>query len=1177
LNDDGDIIENFSSLLNGFIEDNPKDFTGEVEKEWLEKDISKKLIFESPIPLNDEQKQVLIALQKPDCKFMILEGPPGTGKSHTITAIICKALLEEKSVLVLSDKKEALDVVEEKISNTLNKIRHGDNFQNPILRLGKTGNKFYKIVQGQTIQEIKEHYYAYKHNKTEYDEHREKSLIELENNISGNIKYFDDINIKDIELYFQGFNKFSTIDWINSTDEYKIDLLRIKKGIEKICQHNNNLKIDKNILNDTNYKLLNKYKNSLHILSESKVDFKEKNKNIDVDVDVLIAKFGNHTPYDEKTLSTLKSIKTIQSELKNLYKDKPTILKLFKSEQELNLITLTSHSDIINISLDLFTESKKFLGNKFTNYNIFTNFEIPEGTCLEKAIAQLKEYIDNLNEIKWWHIISKNKAIKTATQNLKKTFSYFGIENPKKYSNAIQQISDWFYFIYEKTPNKYKENEGCLYTIFIILIDLLENNNDEYLSDYSEIKQLQNKIVVKKQSIEALFANITNLEYEIQQVSWNIEVFKQINNIDHIVHELSNMIPDNLKIGSNDNCSIFFSSNINNSLNNFIELINEFRSLKDDIDFILEIKEKHPNFSKKINLNILSTNINVASSILSNHTDEEIKEYLKHKKLQLKLEEQFNSPPEDRFSNSINEIEYLTTTRMAYLLDKRIIDYTQNYANEVGTLKNIVRKKQKFPKELFQNLKKAFPCILAGIRDYAEFIPLEKDLFDLIIIDEASQVSIAQALPALVRGKQIIVLGDDKQFSNVKASNASKVTNQELRKKVQDTFLKERLNGVDKNGWLTKVKENFDIKNSILKFSRFIRNYECQLKKHFRCYPEIISYSDNHFYQNTLQCMKIRGNKIEDVIKFEIIDNDGKFDQNKNTNELEANHIIEKLQEFKKQEIEQSIGIITPHREQVTLLFDKIEELPARDWLFKKCKLKIMTFDTCQGEERDYIFYSMVATKEKDKLNYIFLKNFSSISDEPDGTIKSQRMNVGFSRAKECIHFVLSKPIEQFQGEIKNAILHYQNELKNAKEGIVKKLDSKMEYKVYEIFYSTKFYKENKDKIEFIPQFELGKYLKQLNTGYNHPNYKVDFLLKFDKLKIVIEYDGFKEHFIDREEVNESNYKYYMKDDDIYRQKVLEGYGYKFLRINRFNIGDNPVETLDNRLQNLLKKNLKIS
>jgi len=1177
LNDDGDILENFSSLLNGFIEENPKPFMEEVADEWHEKDISQKLIFESPIPLNDEQKQVLMALEKPDCNFMILEGPPGTGKSHTITAIICKALLEEKSVLVLSDKKEALDVVEEKISNTLNKIRHEDDFQNPILRLGKTGNKFYKIVQGQTIQKINDHYRAYKHKKGEYDELRKNSLRELEKNIKENINYFEGIDIKDIEFYFQNLNKFSTIDWLNSPDEYDIDLLRIKKAIQKLCKHDSDLKIDRNLLNDTNYNLLNEYQDSLNILSESRSDFEEKNKS--VDTGIIIQEFGKHTPYDEKILHSLNSIKTILSELSILYKDKPAILNLFKPVKELDLDVLIWRSEIIDTSLNLFSESKKFLGEKFDNYDIFSNFEIPKNTNSEKAIIELKEYIDNLNAIKLpiLGFLFKNKKVEKATRNLKKTFSYFGIENPQNYIKDIQQVSDLFDFIFEKIPNEDKEKKDSVYTIFRILIDLLGNNNDEYLSDYNKIKKLQKKILTKKESIESTLTDISNLEYEIQQVGWNIEVFKQINNIDYIVNKLSGIIPNNIKINSDENCSVFFSNDISKSLNKLIKIVEEIRTLKSEVDFILSIKEKYPDFAEKINLKISTESVNESSSILSNYTDKEIEEYSKHKNLQSKLEKQFNSHPEDRFSNSISGIEDLTTARMTYFLDKRIIEYTQNYANEVGTLKNIVRKKQKFPKDLFQNLKKAFPCILAGIRDYAEFIPLEKNLFDLIIIDEASQVSIAQALPALVRGKQIIVLGDDKQFSNVKANNASKVTNQELRKRVQDTFLEERLNGVGRNGWLTKVKENFDIKNSILKFSRFIRNYECQLKKHFRCYPEIISYSDKYFYDNTLQCMKIRGNQIDDVIKIKVIDHDGKFDENKNTNELEVKYIIKKLQEFKEKEIEQSLGIITPHREQVTLLFDKINELPERDWLFGKCKLKIMTFDTCQGEERDYIFYSMVATKEKDRLNWIFLKDFSSISDEVDGTVRSQRMNVGFSRAKECIHFVLSKPIEEFQGEIKNAMLHYQNELKVGKKRIIKKLDSKMEYKVDEIFHNTKFYKENKDKIEFIPQFELGKYLKQLNKDYIHPNYKVDFLLIFNKLKIVIEYDGFKEHFVNREEVNESNYKYYMKDDDLYRQKVLEGYGYKFLRINRFNIGDNSIETLDNRLQNLVKKNFKIS
>jgi len=52
----------------------------------------------------------------------------------------------------------------------------------------------------------------------------------------------------------------------------------------------------------------------------------------------------------------------------------------------------------------------------------------------------------------------------------------------------------------------------------------------------------------------------------------------------------------------------------------------------------------------------------------------------------------------------------------------------------------------------------------------------------------------------------------------------------------------------------------------------------------------------------------------------------------------------------------------------------------------------------------------------------------------------------------------------------------------------------------------------------FTPQFELGKYLKQLDPYYEHPQYRVDFLLLYrteanTEKKIIIEYDGFKEHF----------------------------------------------------------------
>ena len=101
--------------------------------------------------------------------------------------------------------------------------------------------------------------------------------------------------------------------------------------------------------------------------------------------------------------------------------------------------------------------------------------------------------------------------------------------------------------------------------------------------------------------------------------------------------------------------------------------------------------------------------------------------------------------------------------------------------------------------------------------------------------------------------------------------------------------------------------------------------------------------------------------------------------------------------------------------------------------------------------------------------------------------------------------------------------------------------------------------------------------MKQLDRTYNHPEYVVDFLLIFEdethrEHKIIIEYDGFQEHFKEIDEISEFNYEYYYSDEDVYRQKVLECYGYKFLRINRFNVGKNPITTLDERIANLIKE-----
>ena len=121
---------------------------------------------------------------------------------------------------------------------------------------------------------------------------------------------------------------------------------------------------------------------------------------------------------------------------------------------------------------------------------------------------------------------------------------------------------------------------------------------------------------------------------------------------------------------------------------------------------------------------------------------------------------------------------------------------------------------------------------------------------------------------------------------------------------------------------------------------------------------------------------------------------------------------------------------------------------------------------------------------------------------------------------------------------------------------------------------ATPFYQRNRDFIELRPQFPIGDYLHQLDPNYHHPRYRVDFLLTYrygdQPINVVIEYDGFSHHFLEHERVSQANWTFYCRPEDIERQMTLESYGYKFLRVNRFNLGGDPVTTLSERLAKLV-------
>jgi hypothetical protein len=223
--------------------------------------------------------------------------------------------------------------------------------------------------------------------------------------------------------------------------------------------------------------------------------------------------------------------------------------------------------------------------------------------------------------------------------------------------------------------------------------------------------------------------------------------------------------------------------------------------------------------------------------------------------------------------------------------------------------------------------------------------------------------------------------------------------------------------------------------------------------------------------------------------------------------------------------------------------------------------------------------YSMVEKEHEDILRYVFPIKLENIAEEEDGNLKAQRLNVGFSRAKESVRFVLSKDAESIRGEIGKAIRYYKSQLE--KSDVLTRTDasSPMEPILYRYITQTTFCEENADRIEIIPQFNIGRYIKQLNPYARIPNYRSDFLMLYHEATgrdrmVILEYDGFEHHFKDNGHVDAGNFERFYVEEDIERRMTIESYGYHFIRFNKFVLGNDPVGYINRRLEKEFGKGL---
>lgn len=976
LDENNPLAEMFKGLIGNFIDEEPTSITNEILNEWDETPTSEKLVFSSPIPLNEEQRKILNAVNNKTGKFITVQGPPGTGKSHTITAILFEAILKNKSVLMLSDKKEALDVVEKKLSEVLDKTRTGNNFQNPILRLGREGNTYNKILASQNVDIIRTHLRASEGTLKENNPEENQKVLTYQT--KEYIKKYEAIDVGDIKKYleYKNENNVSENDEISYLDYAEV--LRHYKGVlERII----NLKSDENLMSFIS------------------------NNNI-------------------TTTSNLYLY------LRALLVTEP-ILKKYGSFSFLN--SLNPNNAFFKEKINQYNK----VNQKFFSF-LFGKFQLRAWNTEINAKLDLQKYTDFRD--------------KTSYQ------SFYSIYN------LTVQI--------EKVLSK-------------------EENAPEKLSEMVYRQIIEDSTSINKKEIHQLSVDIESLQ-RFEKDYW-LDYFK-----------LDSIVDKNI--------------------------------------FTIDLQEILLIISKLLNYAELLKDLNT----------------------------KFKDIPELNISEEIKVVRDNSSVEMVNTFDKRFLNFYDNNTTKAKTLKKMISKKQAFPRAEIEQLRNAFPCIIAGIRDYADYVPLEPELFDLIIIDEASQVSIAQAFPAILRAKKIIVLGDKRQFSNVKSAQSSNLINSSYQSDIREAFIET----YGKDPQKIERSKAFNVRRSILEFFENITNYDCVLKKHFRGYPEIISFSSKNFYDNNLQAIKVRAKPIEEVLDFQFVEHDGKQEIKGNTNKIESDFIVSEIEKFCELDNPPSVGVITPMRDQQKFIFSELEK-SSKYQNMKKLNIKVMTFDSCQGEERDIIFYSFVDhpvkdSPDKDISKTVLGTKFDLEVQDPEENLRLQRLNVGMSRAKEKIVFVLSKSIKDFKGNAQRILNHYQNEVENAnKTPEISELDSPMEIKLLNWIKETPFYKDNAEKIEIQAQFKAGEYLKALDPTYSHPNYRTDFLMIYrdgDYIKnLIIEYDGFVEHFVDRDNVNEFNYSHYYSESDIEREKILEGYGFPFMRFNKFNLSRDPVKEISRR------------
>ncbi len=264
------------------------------------------------------------------------------------------------------------------------------------------------------------------------------------------------------------------------------------------------------------------------------------------------------------------------------------------------------------------------------------------------------------------------------------------------------------------------------------------------------------------------------------------------------------------------------------------------------------------------------------------------------------------------------------------------------------------------------------PCWLASPETVSAIFPLQ-ELFDLVIFDEASQCYAEKGIPAMSRGKQVVVAGDSKQLP-------------------PSDLYRTRFNEDDENVPESEIDSLLDLA------SRYLP--QVMLTEHYRSRSlDLIDFSNQHFYKHKLALLPDfqtfqGGHKGIQYIKTE-----GFLEAH--CNRAEAEKVADLCLALFKAQPEKEVGVITFNIHQQYLIQDLLDERCAAEKRTLPETFIVKNIENIQGDEKDIILFSIGYAPDKaGRMQH----HFGSLNQAGG----ENRLNVAVTRARDKVIVVTS-------------------------------------------------------------------------------------------------------------------------------------------------------------------------